>query len=349
MVLGVRVHGDRVIDADVALDDSFKPVPVPQLLGVPLIWKMLSGTGGDDSAIRSNIIVRFMADPDDGFAPAEWQYGGSRGPAPPVVLARKDKLPFSAHDWALLTDYMSFWSDEACEAEDERASVSARLLSDAEFRRYVRAERENHPLAFLSLQFPLGSLVSPQKLSAEELNGSQGEVAQYSRDRVGVKFPERAVIALRPDCLTLLREPSGPSEAELAASEPAAKRQDTGEAGAKKEARKVEIERQEALTISRRFVECMYEDTFPEMGDLHLFGVGCEYRARATEVLAVWQGLVKNMNFTAEELAEGLLQGNLRERFEELTRKLADTRFPNASYAKDLIAANFAATEWDTL
>lgn len=47
---------------------------------------------GDDSDIRSNVIVRFMADTSDGLAPAEWQYGGRQGPAPPVVLARKDQV-----------------------------------------------------------------------------------------------------------------------------------------------------------------------------------------------------------------------------------------------------------------
>lgn len=33
-----------------------------------------------------------MADTSDGLAPAEWQYGGRQGPAPPVVLARKDQV-----------------------------------------------------------------------------------------------------------------------------------------------------------------------------------------------------------------------------------------------------------------
>ena len=36
-------------------------VPVPEKLGVTILYKIQSGTGGDDSEIRSNAIVRFMA------------------------------------------------------------------------------------------------------------------------------------------------------------------------------------------------------------------------------------------------------------------------------------------------
>ena len=228
MVLGVRVHGPDVVDVEVKLDETFRSVPVPEKLGIPVLYKTQSGTGGvtaiicdllkiemhqmpigthgthsifhflvlllgesqniyiliyshilwysfvcayiphcqfplvwmvksgifvgepqspmfldvkssvfivpfqfhssfrwvqiisshfkslqhvqkflnipslhpkttqsrrgDDSDIRSNVIVRFMADTSDGLAPAEWQYGGRQGPAPPVVLARKDQV-----------------------------------------------------------------------------------------------------------------------------------------------------------------------------------------------------------------------------------------------------------------
>ena len=51
-VLGVRVHGDSVTDVDVHLDDSFKGVPVPNKIGIPLAYKLMSGTGGDDSHIK---------------------------------------------------------------------------------------------------------------------------------------------------------------------------------------------------------------------------------------------------------------------------------------------------------
>eukprot|EP00931_Biecheleriopsis_adriatica_P059689 TRINITY_DN35763_c0_g1_i1.p1 TRINITY_DN35763_c0_g1~~TRINITY_DN35763_c0_g1_i1.p1 ORF type:complete len:351 (-),score=91.45 TRINITY_DN35763_c0_g1_i1:21-1052(-) len=342
MVLGVRVHGPTVTDAEVKLDETFRAVPVPRELGIPLLYKKQSGTGGDDSNIRSNAIVRFMADPADGLAPPEWQYGGNLGPAPPVVLARKDKLPFSTHDWDMISDYMTYWMEEAGEAEDNFGEVSRSILEPEAFGRYVRTQHEEHPLAFLSLQFPLGSTVVPEGLSTEELNGQEGTVAQYSRDRVGVQFPERSVTALRPQRLRLVREAPTPEE-------PAAKRQDVGDEKSRKEARKKDIEQQEALQISKRFVSCLHEDTFPEMGDLHLFGVGCDYKARATEVLAVWQGLVKHLNFEAEEMAEALVQGNMKERFMELTEKLADSRTPNSTYAKALIDANFAATEWDDL
>lgn len=340
MVPGVRVHGSTAKDVEVKLDDNFRAVPVPARLGIPVLCKRQSGTGGDDSNIKSNAIVRFMGDPDDGMAPDEWQYGGNRGPAPPVVLARKDGLPFSTHDWTVLNEYMSYWMEETGEAEDDRREISDRIMDPLAFQRFVRESREEQPLGFLSLQFPCGCTVVPEGLSTEELNGKEGEVVQFSRDRVGVRFPDRAVTALRPQQLRLLREAP-------ACEEPASKRQAKSEP--EKQARQRHLEQQEALQISRRFVECLYEDTFPEMGDLHLFGVGCAYSQRATEVLAVWQGLVKHQDFTADQVAEALTKGNLRERFMELTHQLADSKTPNSTYAKKLIEAKFAATEWDEL
>lgn len=290
--------------------------------------------------------MRIMADPDDGFAPMEWQYGGSRGPAPPVVLARKDKLPFSKADWDAMEAYIGEWLEENGEAEENRSEVAERWLNPESFRQYV-SSGDNWPGAFLSLRFPVGSVVVPQGLSSQELNGVEGTVVQYSRDRVGIQFPNRAVTAVRPDKLTLVRGP--PTAPEL---EPAAKRQDTGlskEEMHKREERSKEVERQEADQIARRFVDCLHQDEFPEMGDLHLFGVGGEYRHRATEVLGVWQGAVKNQGLTAEAIAEALITGKVKELFEEACHKLASSRAPNATYAKDLIEAKFAAMEWDTL
>ena len=55
------------------------------------------------------------------------------------------------------------------------------------------------------------------------------------------------------------------------------------------------------MEIAKRFVDCLQIDEFPEMGDLHLLGVGCEYHTRVTEVLAVWQGAVKNGDLEADE------------------------------------------------
>ncbi|CAJ1350573.1 unnamed protein product [Effrenium voratum] len=341
MVLGVRVHGPDVVNAEVKLDETFRPVPIPAKLGIPVLFKAQPGTGGDDSHIRSSAIVRFMAD-TDGLAPMEWQYGGDRGPAPPVVLARKDRLPLSSQDFHLICKYMSYWMEEAEEAEEHMTEVSNRILEPNAFQAYVREHAEDrsaqeHPLAFLSLQFPLRSTVLADGLEASDLNGQQGEVVDFTRDRVGVEFPDAKRCALRPCKLKLQREP--PSEREPKAKRPALD----------KEERKKELERQEALQIAKRFHECLFEDTFPEMGDLHLFGVGCDYKARATEVLAVWQGLVKHMDFTAEQIAEALIQGNMKERFTEWTQKLAESRTPNSTYATNLIAAHFAATEWDEL
>lgn len=342
MVLGVRVHGDTVVDEEVALDALFMPVPVPSKVGVPVVFKKMSGTGGDDSHIRNNVIVRFMSDPDDGFAPAEWQYGGRQGPAPPVVLARRDGIPFSVQDWYAFEEFMGNWSEECMDAEDDRAKVSEGILTPERFRSFIREQqRESCPTAFLCELFPVGSTVVADGLSVQELNGKQGKVAQFSRDRVGVQYPDRAVTALKPERLTLVAEPPPPLE-----EPPEAKRQDTGSA---KLARQKYVERQEAMSISTRFVECLHQDTFPEMGDLHLFGVGCDYQSRAQEVLAVWQGATKHGDLTAEQLADALEKGKMKEFFEETCRSLAAGRTPNSTYANQLLENNFSALEWDTL
>ena len=199
---------------------------------------------------------------------------------------------------------MSYWMEEAREAEDNFTEATDKILEPKAFQKFVRENVEEFPLGFLSLQFPKDSVVVAEGLKAEELNGQQGTVSQYSRDRVGIQFPGKKVTAIRPERLRLLQE----------APEPAAKRH----MGVKQtEERQRDLERQEALQISKRFHECLFEDTFPEMGDLHLFGLGCDYKARATEVLAVWQGLAKHMDFKAEQIADSLIKGNMKERFKD--------------------------------
>jgi len=284
-----------------------------------------------------------MSDPDDGFAPCEWQYGGNMGPAPPVILARRDRIPFSCHDWMVLDDYMSRWRDELCEAEEGRAELNARYLAPAKLQAYARS-RSDQPYALLSFRFPIGSIVSPQGLSLEELNGKEGVVAQFGRDRVGIKFLDRPVTALKPERLILIKEAALPTEG--------AKREatvDTEEAKRRRQERAAELQHREARQIVRRFVECLYEDTFPEMGDLHLFGVGGEYRARATEVLAVWQGAVKSGDICEDAMVGALLAGNMKDIFVEITEKLAKTTTPNSTYANELISNKFAGMEFDCI
>lgn len=339
MVFGVRVYGDSVVNTEVVLNDLFCPVPIAAALGIPIVYKKMSGTGGDDSHIKSNAIVRFMVDPDDGLAPGEWQYGGAMGPAPPVVLARRDKVPFSVHDWDTMFSYISEWSDEACEAEDDRQSVNRRYITPAAFKQFVHDNKDEHPLGFLSLRFPLHSTVIAQGLSMDELNHVDGEVLQYSRDRVGIKFPDREIVALKSERLTLVRErPEATPEEE---NPDVVKR--------RRDQRKAHLSKMEALQISERFVECLHEDTFPEMGDLHLFGVGCDYKARAQDVLAVWQGAVKHQDLKAQTIADALENGRVKEFLMETCYKLSKSLTPNSTYANALIQNRFAALEWDDL
>lgn len=341
MVPGVLVHGDSVRETEVTINEQFWPVPVANKLGIPLLYKTRPGTGGDDSHIRNNIIVRLMADPDDGFAPAEWQYGGRMGPAPPVMLGCRDGVPFSQVEWDILAEFMANWMDELCD-EENRNHVSVRLLTPENFRKYVMQHKESRVSAFLCIQFPVRSIVVAEGLSISELNDQEGEVVRYSRDRVGVKFPGRDVIALRPERLKLIREPP--------VSELSAKTQHTGTSNEEKQGRQRELARQEAFAISKRFVECMGEDVFPEIGDLHLFGLGNpDYKLRNSHVLGVWQGAVKHMGVEAVQFADALEKGRMPEFFEETCRKLAEKKGPNQQYAKILIDNKFAAVEWESL
>ena len=339
MTFGVRVHGATVTDVAVSSKGFWQTVPVSVLCGVSILWKKMSGTGGSVAHIKNNIIVRFMVEPEDALAPAHWQYGGGMGPAPPVVLIRKDGLPFSRQDWNALYTYINTWMDKCMGTEENKHSVNTSFLTLSNFTEYVKQNREAWPAAFLSLMFPLRCIVAPSGLSTEMLNGVEGEVMQFSRNRVGVRFINYSEpVALKPERLTLVRE--APS-IEI----PRQRVIDMAE----KDARTKLLAERDALVIAKRFIDCLHADTFPEMGDLHLFGVGCEYAQRATEVLAVWQGSLKHGNLEAEVLAQALMTDNVRAMFEELAYKLANSRTPNSTYAKQLITANFSATEWDTL
>ena len=61
------------------------------------------------------------------------------------------------------------------------AQVTNRILEPGAFQQFVRESVEEHPLAFLSLQFPLGSVVEAQGLSKAELNGLKGHWALKMR------------------------------------------------------------------------------------------------------------------------------------------------------------------------
>jgi len=354
VVQGVRVHGNEAKDCDVTYDPTlFTEVPVANKCGIPLWCVRQPGTGGDDSKIKGSCIVRFMADPDDGFAPMEWQYGGNMGPAPPVVLARKDKIPFSVADFRCMEAYICEWLDEAADADENRAEVNEEFLTPSALQMFIRTRREESTFAltfasaFLPLQFPLGSIVSPKGLSVTELNDIEGEVAQFSRERVGVRFsqfPDRGAVALKPERLTFIQE--APLHGDDSQTSPAAKRQDTGEMKAE---RRKQVFRQDALAIARRFVECLLQDTFPEHGDVHLFGLGTRYQARATEVLAVWQAAVKLEIIVEDDLVDALCNENVKDFFEDMARKVAVSKAPNATYAKALVEAKFATVEWDDL
>ena len=54
---------------------------------------------------KAFIIVRMMSELNTALAPMSWQYGGINGPAPPVLVARKDGIPFSCDDYWILDEF----------------------------------------------------------------------------------------------------------------------------------------------------------------------------------------------------------------------------------------------------
>ena len=340
MVLGVCVHGDKVVNCYVPLDGKFKPVPVPYLVGVPLRFKCLPTRC--DQGIKNNVIVPWMSHPDHRLAPAEWQYGGSRGAAPPVLLAREDRVPFSDHDWALLDKYIAQWLEQP--GADLR-QATLRVLQASAFFNYVRRTVNQHvaenAIAFLSIQYPVGSIVKLEGLSATELNGVEGTVVQYSRNRVGVEVPGRTgPVALQPERLVMVREALLMNAGSSLAHEhnPVSQEQRHARAG--------ELLVQDCRQVAKRFIECIMEDTFPEEGDLMWFGVGKENRQQCT-VLGAWQHLVKNGKVTEDILAASLEQGTTQELFERQCRDVAEQRCDMSNYAKTLVETKFRSVEWE--
>lgn len=198
MVQGIQIIGATIKDVEVVLDSSFIPCPTAQAVGIPLVVKREASLG---TRCREHLVARFMTDPSIGLAPADWQYGGLMGPAPPVLAARTDGVAFSKKGWAALNDFISATFEEGpCK------------VTRAHLRRFLR-ERLNLPdmSESLAVRFPRQLRVQPEGLrAAAELNGIVGIVTgRYENGRVGVSFPEpHGIKALKPE--NLLLEGGGP-------------------------------------------------------------------------------------------------------------------------------------------
>jgi len=193
MVPGIRFVGSDVTDCEVVLDGTFIPCPTAQALGIPLVVKREAGAG---VGCTMHLCVRFMTDPRIGLAPIDWQYGGAVGPAPPVVAARTDGIPFTTMGWEKLDDFIDSMFEEGPRNVNRRCLV-----------RFLREERDLPDLSrSLNLRFPMHMRVKPAGLqTAAVLNGIVGIVTgRRDNGRVGVKFPDpHGVKALRPGALLL--------------------------------------------------------------------------------------------------------------------------------------------------
>ncbi len=186
--------GGRVTDWDVTMGDGFVPCPVAEALGIPLVVRRERGTG-EECFIQ--LASRFMSNPYSvlHLAPMDWQYGGALGPAPPVVAARRDGIPFTKAGWAELDEFICEMN-RGWVGEGPRTS----LRRPFSFRDLPDLSRS------LSVRVPEGLFVMPSGLTAAvELNGTLGAVTgRYVNGRVGVRFPKpHGVEFVRPEFLVL--------------------------------------------------------------------------------------------------------------------------------------------------
>lgn len=87
-------------------------------------------------------------------------------------------------------------------------------------------------------------------------------------------------------------------------------------------------------------------------GMVFLVRMGFRRRFESVEVEDVVPGriaVLRCRGTMAEQIADALVQGTMKEFFEQTCRELAQTRTPNSQYAVQLITNDFVAVEWDTL
>ncbi|CAE8690833.1 unnamed protein product [Polarella glacialis] len=196
MVPGIRIVGSQVRDCEVVLDGSFRPCPTAQAAGIPLFVKRDAFPGPESSLYLS---VRLMTEPRSGFAPMDWQYGGIMGPAPAVVAARTDGVPFTPAGWEVLDNFIDAMFSDGPRLVNREDML--RFLSEAQLALADVSES-------LALQYPKNAQVIPKGLTVAALNGVVGTVTgRYENGRVGVHFREPfGLKALRPDNLVLQRQ-----------------------------------------------------------------------------------------------------------------------------------------------
>lgn len=355
--LGVRIWGESVEDASFLLDDGFLPAPTPCALGVPLMFKRLPCDSTTD--LTSRAVVQFMLSSGNVDVEATWLPGTPLNlppmwepGTPGVLLARGDKLPFSKADWVMLNDYIHEWG--ATVMQEGNIAGAVLLKHDAfiqsmavrsanttyESKSSIAAGGVISSTAFLPLLFPIGISVRLNGLEKKELNGVEGHVVQYSRDRVGVKHPS-GTLALKPERLEILDVPP-------IALKPVPESRDEREARSR---------RSRATQLADGFFHSIRSTCIPWEGEAEVFGMGPETRANKYTILNAWCALIKHKFVTKDAMVYALSRDEVRQFFEAACRKLAQDHALLEAHpcdaqiadAESVVDTQFAGISWDTL
>jgi hypothetical protein len=176
LVSGIKVEGDQIISEQIQMDSTFEKCPIAEAAGIPLFVKKLPIPGKQVGNDGRYIIVRMMSEPSTGIAPIRWVYGGALEPAPPVLVARSDGIPFTKEDWKVLDEF------EMKMLDDGPRQVTRKDFVD--FANHHSADAN----LILEIFFPKGKRVRIVELRENcALNDKTGEITgQYGNGRVGV-------------------------------------------------------------------------------------------------------------------------------------------------------------------
>lgn len=341
MVLGVRVEGELFEDCDVTLGEGdFESVAIAVALGIPLVCKKLCEQPCE-IVVKDNSMELLLGDGCSASSPRN---------VVPVMLARRDGLPFSQLDCQVLLDFIRDMGGSS--AVDSGCS----MLSA--FRDFILSAGVGiPPAAFLSIKYPVGSIVIAGGLGRADLNGKQGRVIRYTRDRVGVEFPCGGV-ALKPENLTLPTH-AGVELAQVQAAS-AKDRQERGNS------RREQVKEQQARQLVKSFIEAVLNDVPPLNAERELWGfahVG-EDKGLNDTVLGAWTGLIRYGLLGEDALVVALVANNVRTVYEEACRAVARDGFPSTegirlgvgntieeltSCCDRLASGELRRIEWDTM
>lgn len=194
VVQGLRINADKIIPEEVQLDSSFEEVPIAAAAGIPLFVKKLKAV-----SVRTGnryIICRMMSEPKTGLAEMHWQYGGSFNPAPQVLVARTDSIPFTRKDWKVLDQF-----------EMEMLNDGPRKVTRADFISFVKNRPCSDENIVLEVLYPRGQRIRVVGLSTNvTLNERIGSATgNYANGRVGVQIDDHeGVVAVKPGNLSML-------------------------------------------------------------------------------------------------------------------------------------------------